>query len=149
VVRQQLEALSGHQIAWQGPIWPGQMLDWEIEDPPRDPATPESTESQTWNTTLRLTLPQLGTVTARLQIDGSGVAVNLRAIEHPSAQALQSGLPELAQALELAGIPLRASLVENGPSKADVVGSGGTWQSPDRPPDAADPPLTETGLGPN
>jgi hypothetical protein len=110
VVRQQLEALSCHQIAWQGQIWPGQAMEWEIEDPPRDPAT-ETIEAPTWNTTLRLALPNLGTMTARLRLDRSGVALDLRAAEDGGVEALRESLPQLAQALEGAGVPLRGSMV--------------------------------------
>jgi hypothetical protein len=121
VVRQQLEALSSQQIAWQGQIWPGQTVEWEIEAPPRDPAA-ESPEAQTWNTTLRLTLPELGKITARLRLDGTGVALDLRAADDDSIAALQGGLPELAQAMEAAGVPLRGSLIgtETPPAAAPV-----------------------------
>lgn len=142
VVRQQLEALSSHQIAWQGQIWPGQTMEWEIEDPPRDPAAEETPEAQTWNTTLRLTLPELGTLTARLKLDGSGVALDLRAADEASIDALQVGLPALAQALEAAGVPLRGSLVgqETAPATAQAI-------DPERPEDDVSPleaaPATE------
>jgi hypothetical protein len=149
VVRQQLEALSGHHIAWQGQIWPGQTLDWEIEDPPRERTTGDAPESPAWNTTLRLTLPTLGAVTARLQVGDSGVTLDLRAAERPSAQALQRGLPELARALDSAGVPLRASAVA---SESSGIAAGSREDAPPtpyQPPDLNGMPVQETDIGPD
>lgn len=147
VVRQQLEALSGNQVAWQGQIWPGQMLDWEIEDPPRDPTTGEAAENTSWKTTLRLTLPVLGSVTARLQVGDSGMTLDLRAAERPSVEALQRGLPSLAQALEIAGVPLRASLVANESSRFPA-GGGGDALPTDQPLKGEGLEVEETDIGP-
>jgi len=116
VVRQQLDALSNDHVLWQGQIWPGQNMEWEIEDATRDRPAEDMEEAQTWTTTVRLTLPQLGTVAATLKLDGTGVAMALRAAERPSVDALRGAMADLAGALEAAGVPLRGMKVEHGES---------------------------------
>ena len=110
VVHQQLDALATQQYIWQGQAWPGQMMEWEIEDPERDGAEGETAEAN-WNTTLRLTLPRLGGVEASLHLTPAGVALRLRADEG-ALQALDSGAAALASALEAANLKLTGLVVE-------------------------------------
>lgn len=112
VVSQQLDALATQQFVWQGQVWPGQTMEWQIEDPTGGRG--EGVENQNWNTTLRLTLPRLGTVEARLQLTPSGVAVRLLAADHATQSALTAASTALAQQLDAAQVPLMALTVEPG-----------------------------------
>lgn len=114
VVRQQLEALSNDHVVWQGQIWPGQNMDWEIEDATREGSAKEAQEPKTWTTIVRLSLPHLGTVAATLKLNETGVSVGLRAAERTSVDPLRSAIEDLAGALDAAGVPLQAMLVEHG-----------------------------------
>lgn len=110
VVSQQLDALATQQFAWQGQVWPGQTMEWQIEDPTGGRG--EAAENQDWNTSLRLTLPRLGSVEARLQLSASGVNVRLVAAE-PEAQAdLAANREALARGLDAAHVPLLGLTVE-------------------------------------
>ena len=76
LVQQQLETLDTRQIVWTGQVWPDQSLEWRIEEEPRhDQAGVEA--PSTWKTSLRLTLPQLGEMTATLSIVGNDVRLTL------------------------------------------------------------------------
>jgi len=110
VVHQQLDALATQQYVWQGQAWPGQPMEWIIEDPERDGTEGETAEAN-WNTTLRLTLPRLGGVEASLHLTPAGVALRLRADEG-ALQALDSGAAALASALEAANLKLTGLVVE-------------------------------------
>lgn len=114
VVRQQLDALSNDHVMWQGQIWPGQNMEWKIEDATRERAAEEAQDSPTWTSTLRLSLPNLGTVAATLKLNETGVSMGLRATERPSVDALRSAIADLADALDAAGVSLRAVVVEHG-----------------------------------
>ncbi|MDR2926525.1 MAG: flagellar hook-length control protein FliK [Azoarcus sp.] len=113
IVHQQLESLASQQYVWHGMAWPGQMFEWLIEDP-RDEGHAEGDEHDgQWNTTLRLTLPRLGGVEARVQLGVKGVALRLQADDKATAGKLETHWPELADALASAGVPLTGMVVEH------------------------------------
>jgi hypothetical protein len=91
--------------------WPGQMFEWVIQDPRGEGhGEGEDAEGQ-WNTTLRLTLPRLGGVEARVQLGVKGVALRLQAEDKSTAAKLEARRDELAEALEAAGVPLTSMAV--------------------------------------
>ncbi|MCV2216430.1 flagellar hook-length control protein FliK [Thauera sp. Sel9] len=111
VVHQQLEALATHQYVWQGQAWPGQQMEWIIDDPERDDGEDDNT-AQDWNTTLRLSLPRLGSIEAHMQLTPAGVALRLRSNDDASIVALDAGAARLAESLEAAGLKLTGLVVE-------------------------------------
>ncbi len=111
LVRQQLDVLANQALTWQGEAWPGAPMEWEVE---RDPygGDPESTVS-TWATRLKLDLPRLGLVDARLNLAGDQIVLQLVAPHsaaeiNDSSDALRSRL--LAAGLTLSN--LSVSVVE-------------------------------------
>ncbi len=115
VVHQQLEALATQQYVWHGQAWPGQALEWIIEDPQDHDADAQGDGAQTeknWNTTLRLTLPRLGSVEAQLHLTPAGVALRLRTDDTATMSALDARAAELASALEAANLKLTGLVVE-------------------------------------
>ena len=113
VVHQQLESLASHQYIWHGMAWPGQMFEWVIEDPRDEGHAEAEGDDGQWNTTLRLTLPRLGGVEARVQLGAQGVALRLQAEDKSTASRLEARCDELAEALEAAGVPLTGMVVEH------------------------------------
>jgi len=105
VMHQQLDALATHHYVWQGQAWPGQNMELEIEDPEREGGDFEDNDA--WKTTLRLTLPALGGVEARLELDRTGIRVRVTADESASVRALNQTGQELAKALDAANVPLK------------------------------------------
>jgi hypothetical protein len=112
LVHQQLDAIATHQLVWQGQIWPGQNMEWEIEDPARDSDGSADETEATWNTTLRLTLPSLGGVEARLHLTPAGVAVRLIADESATRNTLEAAESPLADALAAVNVPLTGMVAE-------------------------------------
>lgn len=112
VVHQQLDALATQQYVWQGQAWPGQPIEWIIEDPQGDSGGEDDPTEQNWNTTLRLTLPRLGGVEAQLHLTPAGVALRLRADDAATIRALDAGGAALASALEAANLKLTGLVVE-------------------------------------
>jgi len=114
LVRQQLDVLANQTLTWQGEAWPGTPMEWEVE---RDPygGDPESAVS-TWATRLKLDLPRLGLVDARLNLAGDQIVLQLIAPHsaaeiNDSSDALRSRL--LAAGLTLSN--LSVSVVEPRP----------------------------------
>ncbi len=112
VVHQQLDALATQQYVWQGQAWPGQPIEWVIEDPQGEAGTEGDEAEPTWNTTLRLTMPRLGGVEAQLHLTPAGVALRLRADDPATIRALDAGGAALASALEAANLKLTGLVVE-------------------------------------
>ncbi len=105
VMHQQLDALATHHYVWQGQAWPGQPIDLEIEDPRDESGAGD--EEQPWKTTLRLTMPALGGVEARLELDRSGIRIRLSADSSDAVRSLNTERTTLAKALEAANVPLK------------------------------------------
>lgn len=84
LVRQQLESLANQAFAWQGEAWPGGELEWEVQR--REPQE-GSAEMDHWSTRLKLNLPGLGEVVARLSLANTQLAMHLAA---PDAAGLMA-----------------------------------------------------------
>lgn len=102
LVRQQLDVLANQTLTWQGEAWPGTPMEWEVE---RDPygGDPESAVS-TWATRLKLDLPRLGLVDARLNLAGDQIVLQL--IAPHSAAEINDSSDALRARLLAAGLTL-------------------------------------------
>lgn len=107
LVQQQLDGLSTQNFVWQGQIWPGQDMRWEIGDDPSRPGAAEDPQSRQWQTRLKLTLPNLGQIDALLSLNASGeVSLSLLAGSESSAAQLRDNSSQLAGQFEAAGLRL-------------------------------------------
>jgi hypothetical protein len=123
LVRQQLDILEMRQFTLQGMAWPGQAIVWEAEQEKtqdreesdgRNPG--ERGKAAAWRTTVRLTLPSLGEVTASLRLDkgtGCAVDVHLAAAQPGTVATLRAGVTPLADNLKAAGIELMSMQAEH------------------------------------
>ncbi|HNM74813.1 MAG TPA: flagellar hook-length control protein FliK, partial [Accumulibacter sp.] len=110
IVQQQLEAFATQHFSWQGQIWPGQQMHWEIEDRSQErgaDGTPGDGSEQ-WQTRLRLILPNLGEVDARLQIRDQQVTLTLFAEDAETRNTLRDQSADLQNHLAAAGLTLAA-----------------------------------------
>lgn len=112
IVHQQLDALATNQYIWHGMAWPGQKIDWIIEDPRGGREGDDGDTADDWNSTLRLSLPRLGGMEAQLHLTPAGVALRLRADEPATIAALEAGRADLEGALSAANVPLTGLVVE-------------------------------------
>ncbi|MFT3737098.1 MAG: flagellar hook-length control protein FliK [Rhodocyclaceae bacterium] len=109
VVHQQLDTLATNQAVWQGLAWPGQPMQWEISESPvedREHRRADDEEGTVWQSTLRMQMPLLGNLEARLVITSAGVAIRLDADSDEIAARLQSGSERLSDALAAAGVTM-------------------------------------------
>lgn len=104
LINLQLGALENNRVMWQGELWPGQQLEWEVsEDAPQG----ESEDpTPTWNSAVRFELPTLGSISATIRMVGDHVHLQVRTTNEAAAAALRLHGAELANALDAAGSPL-------------------------------------------
>lgn len=110
LVQQQLDAVATQRLAWHGEVWPGQSVEWSVEQERiGDREAKEGDEASRWTTTLNLSMPRLGTVDATLELAGSSLRLRLRAKDEEAAADLRRQMPELVRALAEAGLMLQSS----------------------------------------
>lgn len=119
LLTQQLQVLESPQFAWYGEIWPGQELEWKLRresSPAQDHhATTGNDETQAgWESQLRLTLPQLGTLTVHIKLDARQ-AFSIRMVpEHAEVEPLlQRNQGRLIEQMAAAGCTLQTLTVQH------------------------------------
>ncbi len=107
----QLNTLEHQQVRWQGELWPGQPMEWEVGEDKSEGGSNETPEPA-WTSTVRFDLPNLGKISATVRLVGERVHVQVNtATDEVAASLLQYG-GRLADALEAAGAPLDSLLVK-------------------------------------
>lgn len=111
LVQQQLEALATQNFSWQGQIWPGQEMRWEIEEDAARRDTGSDETAAKWATQLHLTLPNLGSVDAKIRLQGNEITLSMtagseetRALMRASGIALRSQLDQVGITLSSMGV---------------------------------------------
>lgn len=100
LVRRQLDALENRSVDWRGTLWPGQSGELAIaEDGPAGP----DPAARSWSTRIRLTLPNLGEIDARISLSGNRVKLDMAA-SAVAVPALQTGGAQLRDALTARGL---------------------------------------------
>lgn len=94
----QLMMLEGGPFVWQGQAWPGQTMEWLVEERPGGGGGGEE-EAPQWHTELRLTLPRLGRLAADLKLSAQGLQIRIGAVSEETLGEIRAALPELADRL--------------------------------------------------
>ena len=119
LLSQQLQVLESPQFVWRGEVWPGQPLEWQLRQ--ENDAAPDHANTGAahdaapgWESRLKLTLPQLGTLTVHIKLDARQ-AFSIRMVpEQPGVEALlQRNQGQLAKRLVAAGCTLQSLSVQN------------------------------------
>lgn len=112
IVHQQLDAMGTQQYVLHGQAWPGQHFEWDIEDPRREGQDGGDEAEEGWESTLRLQMPRLGDIEARLFLTPAGVAIRLITSDEGVAAALTDARDRLDSALAAADIPMTGFVSE-------------------------------------
>lgn len=103
MVGDQLSTLQGGQMVFRGDLIPGQRLEWMVAE--RDAGRNRSGgRERSWETSVTISLPHLGPVTALLTLDGTRVAVKVTVENSTAVPVLEAGRARLAEQLEGAGL---------------------------------------------
>ena len=115
LVQQQLDGLASQNFAWQGQIWPGQQMRWEIGKDLDDSRSGEGDAAQRWQTSLKLSLPLLGDIDVALNLrPGGQVGIALTAQSEASETRLREESKALRTQFEAAGLNLTELQVAHG-----------------------------------
>lgn len=107
IVQQQLDALATQNFSWQGQVWPGQDMRWEIdEDAARNGAQDGDDSASRWATRLHLTLPHLGEVDMQVRLNGNQISLALSAGTEETRALMRAGSFDLRNQLDEAGLTL-------------------------------------------
>lgn len=125
LVRQQLETLANSQFTWQGEAWPGAEMEWEVQD---ESGRQEAERQNAWSSRLRLQLPGLGEVEARLSLVDGQVVMRLTAPE--SADSLRTHAAVLQESMARAGLTLSDLAIASTDSSKQTSGHPPTEPPP-------------------
>lgn len=115
IVNLQINALEQQRIAWNGEVWPGQTMSWEIH---KDASHTPSQENQddatepTWHSLMRFNFAHLGSVSASIRLVGQQIHMQLRTDNDVAATALRNHGRALSDAMEAAGSSLDSLIVK-------------------------------------
>lgn len=103
IVNEQLATLQNGQHVFRGDLFPGQPMEWTVAE--RDAHRNRSgVRERTWETSVGITLPQLGPINVRLVLDGTRISLDLRAEDNEVVALLDAGRARLSEQLEAAGL---------------------------------------------
>ncbi len=104
----QLETLENNRFVWLGEAWPGQSMQWEvIKDQDSNKQTPdESQYDSSWKTTIKLDMPNLGQISATINLQGESAQLQLHVNQADVAGLLKNNSHKLVDSLASAGIRL-------------------------------------------
>lgn len=111
LVQQQLHALENRQVLWQGVAWEGQEMRWEVREESPHRSTTGEPEGQ-WMTEIHLDLPHLGSLSARLSLNGGTVSLTLNARDEKTRELLGNASTQLVSALNERDIPVLQTRIE-------------------------------------
>lgn len=118
LLSQQLQVLETPHFGWRGELWPGQPLDWQVRrgsDPQPQDAHPEMSDEDeaAWESSLKLTLPQLGTVNVQIKLDSAqNFRIRMMPEQSDSSVLMQANRASLVERLTEAGCSLHSVAVE-------------------------------------
>ena len=119
IVQQQLDALATQNFSWQGQVWPGQDMRWEIdEDAARNGQDNDDTAAK-WTTRLHLTLPNLGEVDAQVRLNGNQITLVMSAGSEETRALMRAASFDLRSQLDEAGLTL-ATMGVSAPAESRV-----------------------------
>lgn len=112
LVQQQLQTLDTRQLVWQGQVWTGQVMEWRVDERGARESGAGEEEMPHWQTSLRLQLPRLGDVQAKLAFTPQGLRIDLKAADVGTADAMRGSQEVLRKSMEASGLSVMALSVE-------------------------------------
>jgi hypothetical protein len=108
MISQQLNTQEQGRVTWQGQLWPGQAMQWDIaRDAPEGNGKGGGDDgaSTPWRSKLTLRFAALGELGASIVLAGDQVHIRLQAASDASGDLLRAHAARLQDALAAAGTP--------------------------------------------
>jgi hypothetical protein len=109
LLREQVETLLSGVFHWQGSVWQDQEIAWDVEKRAGDS---DQEGEQSWKTSLRLTLPNLGEVSATLVSSDEGIKGRIITDSMATKNVMQKELAGLEENLAGSGLTLISMAIE-------------------------------------
>jgi len=109
IIREQVAVLLSGLLRWQGEVWPGQDMEWDVA---RGEDGPEQETEQSWQTGIRLQLPNLGSVNALLTFASGEIRAALQTDSLVTKVLMEKELESLGRNLTESGLRLLEMVVE-------------------------------------
>ena len=113
IVQQQLDALATQTFVWQGQVWPGQEMRWEIDEDATRRGTDNDDTAGKWATRLHLVLPNLGEIDAKIRLDGNRITLAMSAGSAETRTLIRSSAVALRSQFDEAGLTLASMGVDS------------------------------------
>ena len=121
LVSQQLAAHENGRVAWQGQVWPGQDMQWEIHKDAPESGRQQAGEAEPgWRSGLRLRFAGLGEIAASIVVQGDQLHIQLKADSGETRTLLRQRSGELVAALGAAGSPLASLDIHSMKERGDA-----------------------------
>lgn len=114
LIQQQLHALDTRQVIWQGEVWPGQTMQWEIEEEARRSTNGGEGEAPSWHTQLHLELPTLGGVSAKLAFVEGRIQLDIASDAPETVALMRQQQRALADRFQTSGLALSGVTIQHG-----------------------------------
>ena len=112
LVQQQLSTLETGHLFWRGEVWQGQPMEWDIHEQPQGQKS-ESDHAAQWRTQLRLSMPQLGDITATIVLNAQGINIKLNTSHTETVSLLKNNQLPLTIDMQSAGLNVQSVEVQH------------------------------------
>lgn len=113
IVQQQLDALATQNYAWQGQIWPGQQMRWEIGNNSDGHHASADEMNARWETRLNVNLPSLGGIGAVIRLATNGdMKISMKTDSESGEARLREAAGALSEQMATAGLKLTQLMIE-------------------------------------
>lgn len=111
MIPMQLGVLENKNLMWFGPIWPDQDMEWDVskqQNPSPEDTSIDGDQKPVWLTSIKLALPNLGQITARIRLQGDHAKLDISTDNVDISSQLKDQSDTLANSLASAGITLES-----------------------------------------
>jgi hypothetical protein len=113
LVLQQLATLETGHLFWHGEVWQNQFMEWDIYEQSHDNKENEPSPATQWRTQIRLSMPELGDIIAKIELNAQGIHIKLDASQLETASLLKNNQLPLTTDMQSAGLIIQSVEVQH------------------------------------
>lgn len=119
MVAQQLQVLEQQRVVWHGEVWPGQSMQWQVNEQENSAHSADAPVLNSLQSDLTLQLPRLGEVSVKITMVNGRFSVRVEPTEAQALKEMQSGRSQLAMSLQSVGLKLESLQISRDDSAED------------------------------